>query len=69
MKKIALNLIKFYQVAISANRPHYCLYVPTCSQYGYEAIEKYGVVKGGWLTVKRFFRCHPLSKGGLDPVP
>jgi putative membrane protein insertion efficiency factor len=69
VKKIALFLIRFYQVAVSPGRISTCRYVPSCSQYGYEAIEKYGIAKGGWLTAKRFCRCHPLAKGGFDPVP
>ena len=69
MKKIALFLIRFYQVAISPGRINTCRYVPSCSQYGYEAIEKYGIAKGGWLTAKRICSCHPLAKGGVDPVP
>ncbi|MDP3047626.1 MAG: membrane protein insertion efficiency factor YidD, partial [Chloroflexota bacterium] len=44
-------------------------FYPTCSRYGYEAIEKYGAVKGGWLATKRVARCHPLNPGGYDPVP
>ena len=46
-----------------------CKFIPTCSQYGIEAIEKYGAWKGGWLTVWRILRCNPFSKGGYDPVP
>ncbi len=69
MKRLALGLIRFYQTAISPNKPTLCRYVPSCSQYGYEAIEKHGVVKGGWLTAKRICSCHPLAKGGVDPVP
>jgi len=69
VKEIALGLIRFYQVAISPHRPFSCRYVPTCSQYGYEAIGKYGVLKGGWLTAKRICSCHPLAKGGVDFVP
>lgn len=69
MKKIALFLIRFYQKAISRNTPSSCRFYPTCSQYGYEAIEKYGFLKGGWLAVKRIGRCHPLNPGGHDPVP
>jgi len=69
MRWLALNLIRFYQMAISANRPPSCRFVPSCSQYGYEAIEKYGVVKGTWLIAGRICRCHPLCKGGVDPVP
>jgi hypothetical protein len=69
MKQIALGLIRFYQQAISPLTPPSCRYQPTCSHYGYEAIEKYGFWKGGWLTAKRICRCHPFSKGGYDPVP
>ena len=69
MKRLALVLIRFYQIAISPTKAPSCRYVPSCSQYGYEAIEKYGIVKGGWLAAKRFCRCHPLAKGGVDLVP
>ena len=69
MKRFALSLIRLYQLAISTNTPKSCRFVPSCSQYGYEAIEKYGVVKGGWLTARRICRCHPLGRGGVDPVP
>jgi len=69
MKRIALVLIRFYQLAISPFTPPSCRYVPTCSQYGYEAITKHGLIKGGLLTAKRLLRCHPFSKGGIDPVP
>jgi hypothetical protein len=69
MKRIALVLIHCYQLAISAYRPPSCRYVPSCSQYGYEAITKYGFWRGGWLTIKRLSRCHPFSKGGVDLVP
>ena len=69
MKWIALGLIRFYQLTLSRLTPSSCRFVPTCSQYGYEAIGKFGIWKGGWLTVRRISRCHPWSKGGLDPVP
>ncbi|MCP4357088.1 MAG: membrane protein insertion efficiency factor YidD [Chloroflexi bacterium] len=69
MKKFVLYFIRFYQKAISANMPPSCRFQPTCSHYGYEAIEKYGLFKGGWLAVKRIGRCHPLHPGGHDPVP
>ena len=69
MKRIAIGLIRFYQLAISPFTPPSCRYVPTCSQYGYEAITKHGLIKGGLLTAKRLLRCHPFSKGGIDPVP
>ena len=70
MKKLLLRLIRFYRQAISPLFPPSCRFVPTCSQYALEAIEKYGAVKGGWLALKRFLRCHPFHKGGwYDPVP
>ncbi len=69
IKQVALWLIRFYQRAISPLFPPSCRFTPTCSQYTYEAIEKYGLVKGGWLGVKRISRCHPFNPGGYDPVP
>ena len=69
MKEVALALIRFYQLAISPYRPASCRYVPSCSEYGYEAIKKFGVLKGGLLTAKRICSCHPLASGGADPVP
>lgn len=70
MKKIfLLFLIKCYRLYISPLKSTKCPYVPTCSQYGMEAIEKHGAFKGGLLTVWRILRCNPFSKGGYDPVP
>ncbi len=69
MKKVALLLIRLYQKTISRALPPSCRFTPSCSHYGYEAIEKYGLIKGGWLAVKRVSRCHPLNPGGYDPVP
>jgi uncharacterized protein len=69
MKKVALGLIDFYKKVISPITPPACRYQPTCSQYGHEAISRYGVLKGGWLTAKRIARCNPFAKGGVDPVP
>ena len=70
MKKLFLSLIRFYQKAISPAFPARCRYYPTCSRYAYEAITKYGAIKGGWLALKRFLRCHPFHKGDyFDPVP
>lgn len=69
MRWIALKLIRFYQLAISPWLPPSCIYTPSCSKYGYEAISKYGVFKGGWLTLKRLARCAPWGAGGYDPVP
>lgn len=69
IKKIILGLISLYRRFISPMTPPCCRFTPTCSQYAYEAIQKYGVIKGGWLGLKRLLRCHPFSKGGYDPVP
>jgi putative membrane protein insertion efficiency factor len=69
VRRLALLSIRLYQNAVSPYSPPSCRFVPSCSQYGHEAIEKHGVAKGGWLVAKRFFRCHPLSRGGVDLVP
>lgn len=64
-----LFLIKVYRVAISPLKPPSCRFYPSCSAYAYEAVRKYGPIKGSWLAVKRILRCHPLNPGGFDPVP
>ncbi len=69
MKHLALALIRFYKKFISPMLPPACRFQPTCSQYSYQAIEKYGLLKGGWLAIKRIGRCHPFHPGGYDPVP
>jgi putative membrane protein insertion efficiency factor len=69
LRWIALKLIRFYQRFISPLTPPSCIYSPTCSQYGYEAIARHGFWKGSWLTVRRIARCHPWAQGGFDPVP
>jgi uncharacterized protein len=70
VKKIFIALIRFYQKYLSGlKRTTHCIYFPTCSQYGIEAIEKYGALKGGLLTIWRILRCNPFAKGGYDPVP
>jgi hypothetical protein len=69
MKKILISGIRFYQKYISPMKGTKCPYVPSCSQYAVEAVEKYGVLKGGMLAAWRILRCNPLSKGGYDPVP
>ena len=70
MKKIMIRMIKFYRKGISPLKSPCCRYIPTCSQYAMEAIEKYGAMKGGWLALRRILRCHPFSKHDpYDPVP
>jgi putative membrane protein insertion efficiency factor len=76
VKNIVLKAIKLYQKTLSldhglfsfAKRSCGCRFYPSCSQYAYEAIEKYGIRKGGWLGIQRILRCHPFSKGGMDPL-
>ena len=72
MKALFLALIRFYRRAISPLRPPCCRFIPTCSEYALEAVEKYGAVKGGWLALRRIARCHPLHRQKsvqYDPVP
>jgi len=77
MKHLALFLIKFYQKYLSFDNglakhlfltDKACRFQPTCSEYSYQAIEKYGILRGGWRGLKRVIRCHPWSQGGKDPV-
>ena len=70
MKQLLLSLIRFYQRIISPAFPARCRFSPTCSRYAYEAITKYGAIKGGYLALRRLLRCHPFYKGNyFDPVP
>ncbi|MBT7410718.1 MAG: membrane protein insertion efficiency factor YidD [Methylococcales bacterium] len=69
MKTIVKFLIKSYQYCISPYLGGNCRFYPTCSEYALEAIERYGVLKGSWLGIKRLSRCHPFHEGGCDPVP
>ena len=70
MKKILLSLIRIYQRYVSPAFPARCRYTPTCSAYAFEAISKCGALKGGYLALRRFLRCHPFSKRDwYDPVP
>lgn len=68
MRKIALFLIRLYQRTLSQVLPSTCRFYPSCSEYGYQAIARYGVFKGGWMAVKRIVRCNPFNPGGYDPV-
>lgn len=69
MKQIFVFLIKKYQKYISPYKGTKCPYFPSCSQYGLEAVERYGAFKGGLMALYRILRCNPFSKGGVDPVP
>ncbi|ABB14473.1 membrane protein insertion efficiency factor YidD [Carboxydothermus hydrogenoformans] len=69
MRKIILLLIRFYQKFVSPILGSNCRFYPSCSQYTYEAIERYGVIYGSYLGIKRILRCHPFTPGGYDPVP
>ena len=69
MKHLFIFLIKVYQRTLSRVLPPSCRFYPSCSEYGVQALQKYGIFKGGWLTVKRIARCHPFNPGGYDPVP
>jgi putative membrane protein insertion efficiency factor len=69
MKYFFLKLVRGYQRFISPMTPPSCRFSPTCSQYAYESIQKYGAIKGLWMSIKRVGRCHPFNPGGYDPVP
>jgi uncharacterized protein len=69
MKAIALGMIKLYQGTISQVLPPQCRYAPTCSEYTFEAINRYGIFKGIFMGMKRIARCNPWHEGGYDPVP
>ncbi|WP_071846609.1 membrane protein insertion efficiency factor YidD [Tatumella saanichensis] len=67
--RLLIVLIRVYQRAISPLLGPHCRFNPTCSHYSIEALRRFGMVKGSWLTVKRVLKCHPLHSGGDDPVP
>ncbi len=64
-----IGLIRMYQILISSWTPPSCRYSPTCSNYTLQALRKHGLIKGGWLGIKRIFSCHPWGGSGYDPVP
>ncbi|WP_153462615.1 membrane protein insertion efficiency factor YidD [Sediminibacillus terrae] len=69
MSRLFILFIKLYQKIISPLKPPTCRFYPTCSQYGLESLQRFGVLKGGLLTIKRLLKCHPFHPGGIDPVP
>lgn len=69
MKRFMLALIRFYQTGISPYSKPRCRYIPTCSRYAVQAVERYGALRGGLMAAWRILRCNPFSKGGYDPVP
>lgn len=69
IKKTMIKSIRMYQKYVSPMKNTRCPYIPSCSQYGLEAVEKYGAVKGGAMAAWRILRCNPFSSGGYDPVP
>ena len=68
MKYLGLGAIRLYQLTLSNLFPSTCRFEPSCSHYGYEAIQRYGLLRGGWMTLRRLGRCHPFNPGGYDPV-
>ena len=69
MKTLALGAIRLWQQTFSRILPPSCRFQPSCSQYGFQAIDRYGLRRGGLLTLRRLSRCHPFNPGGYDPVP
>ena len=69
MRQVALGVLRIYQQAISPYLLSSCRYMPTCSHYSQNAIERHGLLKGFWLSLKRLARCHPLGGRGYDPIP
>ena len=69
MRSLVKGAIRFYQLALSPLVGPACRFHPSCSQYALEAVSRFGVLRGGWLAVRRLARCHPFNPGGYDPVP
>ena len=68
MRGLLVALLRFYKAAVSPMLPPACRFVPTCSEYAMEAVQKYGAIRGGWMGVRRLLKCHPFHPGGFDPV-
>ena len=68
MKKVLLGIIAFYQKKLSPQKKPCCRFYPSCSEYARQAVDRYGVLKGGFLATKRILKCHPFHKGGYDPL-
>jgi hypothetical protein len=68
MRWLVLNLIRAYRLCLSPFLPPACRFTPACSEYAIQAIEKHGMIRGGWMSLRRLLRCHPLRPGGFDPV-
>lgn len=69
MKTLVLLLIRGYQLTLSPLLGRHCRFLPTCSQYAYEAVQRFGALRGSWLGMRRILRCHPFHAGGHDPIP
>ena len=68
MKSVLLFLLTAYKKLLSPLLPPACRFVPTCSEYAYEAVKRHGALRGGWMSLRRLLRCHPFHPGGYDPV-
>jgi putative membrane protein insertion efficiency factor len=67
-RNVVVAMLRAYQWAVSPLFPPSCRYVPTCSEYAMEAVERYGAMRGSWMALRRVLRCHPFVRGGYDPV-
>jgi uncharacterized protein len=68
LKLVLITLLRFYKLSVSPLLPPACRFIPTCSEYMLEAVERYGALKGSWMGLRRLSRCHPFHPGGFDPV-